>query len=73
MYLTRVNDLQVLEWMSDAGIHPSNQMYRDIISFGERSAGIEFEPLIRQKLGEIKLFRYISFRFSVCFCLVSLT
>lgn len=46
--------LQVLEWMSDAGIQPSNQMYRDIISFGERSAGIEFEPLIRQKLGEMR-------------------
>lgn len=48
-----VNDLQVLEWMSDAGIQPSNQMYRDIVSFGERSAGIEFEPLIRQKIGEM--------------------
>lgn len=49
-----MNDLQVLEWMSDAGIHqPSNQMCRDVISFGERSAGIEFESLIRQKIGEM--------------------
>jgi hypothetical protein len=46
--------IEVLEWMSGAGIQPSNQMYRDIISFGERSAGIEFEPLIRQKLGEMR-------------------
>ncbi|CAH2058480.1 unnamed protein product [Thlaspi arvense] len=45
--------IEVLEWMSDAGIQPSNQMYRDIVSFGERSAGIEFEPLIRQKMGEM--------------------
>lgn len=49
------NGLQVLEWMNDGGIQPSTQMYRDIISFGERSAGIEFEPLIRQKLGEVTM------------------
>lgn len=56
--------LQVLEWMSDAGIQPSNQMCRDIISFGERSAGTVFEPIIRQKMGEVfrnKSFDYMNF------------
>ncbi|KAG5395660.1 hypothetical protein IGI04_017474 [Brassica rapa subsp. trilocularis] len=46
--------IEVLEWMNDGGIQPSTQMYRDIISFGERSAGIEFEPLIRQKLASLR-------------------
>jgi len=51
--------------MSDGGIQPSTQMYRDIISFGERSAGIEFEPLIRQKLGEMNMNLNIKLTYSL--------
>ena len=43
--------LQVLQWMEDAGIQPSNGMYRDISYFAQRSVGAECAATIQEKLG----------------------
>lgn len=42
---------QVLQWMVDAGIRPSSQMYLDISSFAHKSAGAEYATLIKERIG----------------------
>lgn len=48
--------LQVLQWMEDAGIHPSNEMYRDISSFSQKNCGVENAAVIKERLGMDTLF-----------------
>lgn len=42
---------QVLQWMVDAGIRPSSQMYLDISSFAQKSGGAEYATLIKERIG----------------------
>lgn len=43
--------MQVLQWMEDAGIHPSKEMYHDISSFSQKCCGNENAAVIRERLG----------------------
>lgn len=43
--------MQVLQWMEDAGIHPSIEMYHDISSFSQKCCGDENAAVIKQRLG----------------------
>lgn len=43
--------MQVLQWMKDAGIHPSNEMYHDISSFSQKCCGAENAAVIKERLG----------------------
>lgn len=47
-----VMHMQVLQWMEDSGIKPSNGMYSDIFSFAQRSAGAETAFIIYNRIGE---------------------
>lgn len=40
-----------MQWMEDAGMQPSAQMYHNIIYFAQRSAGIENAAVIRERIG----------------------
>ncbi|OWM67253.1 hypothetical protein CDL15_Pgr000705 [Punica granatum] len=44
--------IEVLQWMGDSGMQPSNGMYRDIYSFAQRSAGAENATIIYNRIGE---------------------
>lgn len=48
--------MQVLQWMKDAGINPSNEMYRDISSFSQKCCGAENAAVIKERLGMDTLF-----------------
>jgi len=50
--------LQVLQWMEDAGIHPSNEMYREISSFSQKNCGAENAAVIKERLGMDTLFSF---------------
>lgn len=43
--------MQVLEWMEDGGIHPTNEMYHDISSFSQKCCGAENVAVIKERLG----------------------
>jgi len=43
--------MQVLQWMEDAGIQPSNEMYNDILFFAQRSGGAEYAVVIQERVG----------------------
>ncbi|KAI5427100.1 hypothetical protein KIW84_032501 [Lathyrus oleraceus] len=47
--------LEVLQWMEDAGIHPSNEMYRDISSFS-KCCGAENAAVIKERLGNMTIY-----------------
>lgn len=61
--------MQVLQWMVDARIRPSSQMYLDISSFAQKSGGAEYATLIKERVGmqmhisfnRIPLFRNLCF------------
>lgn len=38
--------------MVDAGIQPSNQMFRDICTFAQKSGGSEYGAIIQEKVGK---------------------
>lgn len=46
--------LEVLQWMEDAGIHPSKEMYHDISSFSQKCCGNENAAVIRERLESLK-------------------
>ena len=48
--------VQVLQWMEDAGIQPSNGMFVDIVSFSQKGCGAEYADKIQERLGKLKLF-----------------
>ncbi|CAK7342604.1 unnamed protein product [Dovyalis caffra] len=41
---------QVLEWMEEAGVQPSNGMYCDIFSFAQKS-GATYASIIQERVG----------------------
>lgn len=43
--------MQVLQWMEDAGVHPTYEMYHDISSFARKSCGAESAGIIKERLG----------------------
>ena len=42
---------QVLQWMEDAGIRPSNSMYLDITTYAQKSGGADYAAIIKEKVG----------------------
>jgi hypothetical protein len=42
--------MQVLEWMEEARVQPSNGMYFDIISFAQKS-GATYSSIIQERVG----------------------
>ncbi|KAK0582912.1 hypothetical protein LWI29_031031 [Acer saccharum] len=46
--------IEVLQWMEDAGIQPSNGMFHDIYSFSQKSGGAEYAAIIREKVESLK-------------------
>lgn len=40
-----------MEWMADAGIQPSSGMYKNIVSFAQKSSGTECAPVIQERIG----------------------
>ncbi|KAK2975136.1 hypothetical protein RJ640_010816, partial [Escallonia rubra] len=42
--------VEVLEWMEDAGIQPSNIMYDNILSFAQKNSGTENAAFIRERV-----------------------
>ncbi|PQQ14784.1 hypothetical protein Pyn_28052 [Prunus yedoensis var. nudiflora] len=46
--------IEVLQWMVDAGIRPSSQMYLDISSFAQKSGGAEYATFIKQRIELLK-------------------
>ena len=65
--------MQVLQWMEDAGIHPSNEMYHDISSYSQRCCGAENAAVIKERLGmDIHIgIETLCFLICVCMCLPS--
>lgn len=45
--------MQVLQWMEDTGIQPSNGMIRDIVSFAQTSGGAEYATIIQERIGKL--------------------
>lgn len=45
--------MQVLQWMEDAGIKPSHGMFRDILSFAQKSGGMEYAAIIQERVGKL--------------------
>lgn len=45
--------MQVLQWMEDAGMRPSNLMYQNILSFAQKSAGTEYAAVIQERIGMV--------------------
>lgn len=45
--------MQVMQWMEDAGTHPSNVMYGNILSFAQKSVGTEYAAVIQERVGMI--------------------
>lgn len=43
--------IQVMQWMEDAGVPPSAQVYNNILSFAQ-TCGIENAETIRKRLGK---------------------
>lgn len=43
--------MQVLQWMDDAGIQPSNAMYKDILYFAQNCGGAECAAVIKERVG----------------------
>lgn len=43
--------MQVLQWMDDAGIQPSNAMYKDILYFAQNCGGAECAAVIKGRVG----------------------
>ena len=59
--------LQVLQWMEDAGIRPSNGMFHDISSFAEKSSGSDY-AIINERIGMlifIHLIIQLCFRYTL--------
>ena len=50
--------MQVLQWMEDAGVQPSNGMYHDIIFFAQRGGGAEYAAVIQKRVGMQTLIRF---------------
>ncbi|KAH7557229.1 hypothetical protein JRO89_XS11G0079600 [Xanthoceras sorbifolium] len=46
--------IEVLQWMEEAGIQPSNGMFRDIHSFAQKSGGAEYAVIIQEKVESLK-------------------
>jgi len=42
--------MQVLEWMEEARVQPSNGMYFDILSFAQKS-GATYSSIIQERVG----------------------
>lgn len=42
---------QVLHWMEDAGIQPTNGMYHDISTYAEKSGGHDYAAIIKERIG----------------------
>lgn len=45
--------MQVMQWMEDAGVPPSAQMYKDILFFAQTNNGTENAAAIREQLGKV--------------------
>lgn len=45
--------MQVLQWMEDGGIQLSMKMYHDILSFAQKSAGIQYGATIQECVGKL--------------------
>ncbi|RYR51812.1 hypothetical protein Ahy_A06g026785 isoform B [Arachis hypogaea] len=46
--------LEVLQWMEDSGIQPSNEMYHDISSYSQRCVGAENAAVVKERLESVK-------------------
>ncbi|KAJ0044038.1 hypothetical protein Pint_17867 [Pistacia integerrima] len=46
--------IEVLQWMEDAGIKPSHGMFRDILSFAQKSGGMEYASIIQERVESLK-------------------
>ncbi|KAM7505449.1 hypothetical protein LguiB_004353 [Lonicera macranthoides] len=46
--------IEVMEWMEDAGIRPSSGMYKNIVSFAQKSSGTEYAPVIQERIESLK-------------------
>ncbi|EXC04358.1 hypothetical protein L484_015985 [Morus notabilis] len=42
--------IEVLQWMEDAGIQPSNGMFLDISTYAQKSGGAEYAAIIKERL-----------------------
>ncbi|KAJ4837305.1 hypothetical protein Tsubulata_035841 [Turnera subulata] len=46
--------LEVMGWMQDAGICPSDGMYSDIISFAQKSGGAKYAAIIKERAESLR-------------------
>lgn len=46
--------IEVLQWMEDAGIQPSNSMYLDISTYAQKSGGADYAAIIQERLDSLK-------------------
>lgn len=46
--------IEVLQWMDDAGIQPSNAMYNDILYFAQNCGGAECAAIIKERVESLK-------------------
>lgn len=60
--------MQVLQWMEDAGLRPSNEMYSDISSFSQKCCGAENAAVIKERLGMDTLFLFYCFKDFALLC-----
>ena len=64
--------MQVLQWMEDGGIQPSMKMYHDILSFAQKSAGIQYGATIQECVGKLALKGAISISVAYYLCRIPL-
>lgn len=43
--------VQVLQWMEDAGVRPSNSMYLNISTYAQESGGADYAAVIKERVG----------------------
>ncbi|GKV27597.1 hypothetical protein SLEP1_g36756 [Rubroshorea leprosula] len=46
--------IEVLQWMEDAGIQPSDGMFVDIVSFAQKSVGAEYAAIIEERVESLR-------------------
>ncbi|KAI3472203.1 hypothetical protein Pfo_029691 [Paulownia fortunei] len=51
--------IEVMQWMEDAGVPPSAQMYSSILSFAQTSGGAENAAAIRERIGPTRRYNNI--------------
>lgn len=48
-----------MQWMEEAGVRPSTQMYQNILSFAQIRSGTEHGAVIKERIGKFLKYHFL--------------